>query len=378
MADQQARFREAQRAIRRGDRREARALLSQALKENPQDFRIWLLMAGAAGSPRASLDYIARAERLQPGHPTIARARAWAEKRLAASGSAAEAPEPGAGVGQAAATLGATPAAAGRARRRHVVARAALFAFFMLLVAVVTGWAWSQRPQTRQPAGAVAQAVTTTPTSVKAVATEAATVIRGQFLPRSVAAATATPEATGTPLAFPVHRKVSSASSDPRPTWTVTPSPTPTATATPTVAPTFVSVSTAPQPVVRPAGVGPDERWIDVNLTQQRLVAYEGDVPVFETLVSSGTWNHPTVTGQFRVWLRFTSQTMDGRRLGYNYYLENVPYVMYFFEDYALHGTYWHNNFGTPMSHGCVNLPTPAAEWIFNWSSIGTLVNVHY
>jgi len=144
------------------------------------------------------------------------------------------------------------------------------------------------------------------------------------------------------------------------------------------MAPTFVSEDNAVVPVLRPAGVGPNEKWIDVNLTRQVLVAYEGDVPVFDTLVSSGTWNHPTVTGQFRIYLRFTAQTMDGRRLGYDYYLENVPYVMYFFEDYALHGTYWHNNFGTPMSHGCVNLPTPAAEWIFNWSSMGTLVNVHY
>jgi lipoprotein-anchoring transpeptidase ErfK/SrfK len=76
--------------------------------------------------------------------------------------------------------------------------------------------------------------------------------------------------------------------------------------------------------------------------------------------------------------LRYESQTMDGRLLGYDYYLENVPYVMYFYQDYALHGTYWHNNFGTPMSHGCVNLPTADAGWLFNWTSIGTLVNVHY
>lgn len=87
---------------------------------------------------------------------------------------------------------------------------------------------------------------------------------------------------------------------------------------------------------------------------------------------------HATVTGQFHVWLRFESQTMDGRLLGYDYYLEDVPYVMYFYNDYALHGTFWHNNFGTPMSHGCVNLATPDAQWLYNWSSLGTMVNVHY
>ena len=69
---------------------------------------------------------------------------------------------------------------------------------------------------------------------------------------------------------------------------------------------------------------------------------------------------------------------MDGSRLGYDYYLENVPYVMYFFEDYALHGAYWHNNFGYQMSHGCVNIAPSDAGWIYNWSAYGTVVNVHH
>ena len=69
---------------------------------------------------------------------------------------------------------------------------------------------------------------------------------------------------------------------------------------------------------------------------------------------------------------------MNGYRLGYDYYLPNVPYVQYFYRDYAIHGTYWHNNFGTPMSHGCVNLTIPDSQWIFNWASNGTVVNVHY
>jgi len=140
--------------------------------------------------------------------------------------------------------------------------------------------------------------------------------------------------------------------------------------------PTFVSPQVG-SPTSRPLGVGPFERWIDVDLGSQTLAAYEGNQLVFSSLISSGTWNHPTVTGQFRIWVRYESQTMDGRRLGYDYYLENVPYVMYFFEDYALHGTFWHNNFGTPMSHGCVNMKTQDAQWIFNWSSLGTVVNVH-
>jgi LysM repeat protein len=127
---------------------------------------------------------------------------------------------------------------------------------------------------------------------------------------------------------------------------------------------------------IAPISYGP--RWIDVNLTTQRLIAYEEKEPVYSTAISSGLWPHLTVTGLFEVYVRYQSQTMNGYRLGYDYYLTNVPYVMYFYRDYAIHGTYWHNNFGTPMSHGCVNAPTPDAQWLYNWSSYGTPVNVHY
>jgi lipoprotein-anchoring transpeptidase ErfK/SrfK len=145
---------------------------------------------------------------------------------------------------------------------------------------------------------------------------------------------------------------------------------------TPTPVPTFVS-SGWQKPVNRPFGVDSDERWIDVDLSAQSLYAYEGNTLIFETLISSGLSSHPTVTGQFRVWYLTASQTMDGRRLGFDYYLPKVPYVMYFFEDYALHGTYWHNNFGNPMSHGCVNMRTDDAEWVFSWAEVGTVVSVH-
>ncbi|MFN2222474.1 MAG: L,D-transpeptidase [Candidatus Promineifilaceae bacterium] len=160
------------------------------------------------------------------------------------------------------------------------------------------------------------------------------------------------------------------------PMWTATPAPTNTPTPSPTPNPTFVSSAYGLGDYM-PDGIDRNERWVDVDLSTQTLVAYEGLVPVFETLVSTGTASHPTVTGQFRIWLRFRAQDMDGYRLGYNYYLRNVPYVQYFYEDYALHGTFWHSNFGQPMSHGCVNLATPDAEWLYNWAGYGTLVNVH-
>ncbi|PIE82345.1 MAG: hypothetical protein CSA11_00955 [Chloroflexi bacterium] len=168
-----------------------------------------------------------------------------------------------------------------------------------------------------------------------------------------------------------------SSNAAPRAEWTITPTPTNTPTPTPTLVPTFLAPQLG-QPAMRPFGVAHNEKWIDVNLSTQTLNAYEGNEIVYSTKISSGMDDHPTVTGMFRIWLRFESQTMDGSRLGYDYYLENVPYVMYFFEDYALHGTYWHNNFGYQMSHGCVNLSTADANWIYNWSLYGTVVNIHH
>ncbi len=136
----------------------------------------------------------------------------------------------------------------------------------------------------------------------------------------------------------------------------------------------------APQPAAAaPApAVSYGNRWIDVNLTTQSLTAYENNTPVYNALISSGAYPYLTVTGQFQIYLRYQAQDMNGYRLGYDYYLPNVPYVQYFYRDFALHGTYWHNNFGTPMSHGCVNLSTPDAQWIYGWSTYGTVVNVHY
>jgi len=121
-------------------------------------------------------------------------------------------------------------------------------------------------------------------------------------------------------------------------------------------------------------------RWIDVNLSAQRLLAYEGNRVVYSALVSTGIARYPTPTGTFRIQRKYISDDMTGgsRARGDYYYLPNVPYCQYFYAGYSLHGTYWHSNFGTPMSHGCINLSTPDAAWLFNWTSIGTRVVIHY
>jgi LysM repeat protein len=114
-------------------------------------------------------------------------------------------------------------------------------------------------------------------------------------------------------------------------------------------------------------------KWIDINLATQGLVAYEGQRPVYWATVSTGTARTPTVKGRFRIYSKYRSTTMSGP--GYRY--TNVPYVMFFYRGYSMHGTYWHNNFGYPMSHGCVNLRTSDAQWLYNWAPVGTLVVIH-
>ncbi|MGI8588004.1 MAG: LysM peptidoglycan-binding domain-containing protein [Chloroflexia bacterium] len=119
-------------------------------------------------------------------------------------------------------------------------------------------------------------------------------------------------------------------------------------------------------------------KWIDVNVSTQTLTAYEGSTPVFSTLVSTGVSWHPTVIGDYKIYVKYLADDMSGGYGAEYYYLPAVPYTMYFTGGYAIHGTYWHHNFGHPMSHGCVNLPTPAAKWIYNWAPVGTPVHTHW
>lgn len=127
----------------------------------------------------------------------------------------------------------------------------------------------------------------------------------------------------------------------------------------------------------RPDGVGEAERWIDVDLEHQTLVAYEGLVPVFATLVASGRVRDPedprgtfdTPHGLFRITSKHITHTMDGdHAVDGPYSIEDVPYVMYFQLAFALHSAFWHNSFGHPRSHGCVNLAPDDARWLFEWA----------
>jgi len=133
----------------------------------------------------------------------------------------------------------------------------------------------------------------------------------------------------------------------------------------------------APAPKIAappPPAAGSGAKRFLIDLSEQRLYAYEGDTMVRTTLVSTGLPGTPTVTGTFYIYLRYSSQRM----VGPGYDLPGVPYVQYFYQSYGLHGTYWHNNFGQPMSHGCVNMPTPESEWAYSWATYGTPVIVQH
>lgn len=117
-----------------------------------------------------------------------------------------------------------------------------------------------------------------------------------------------------------------------------------------------------------------EEKWIEVDLSDQVLKAWQGTSLFLETRVSTGLPRTPTPQGVFNIWIKLRATKMEGGTGRGYYYLPNVPYVMFFqneklpgWKGYGLHGTYWHNDFGNQRSHGCVNLPTPVAKQLYEW-----------
>jgi lipoprotein-anchoring transpeptidase ErfK/SrfK len=124
------------------------------------------------------------------------------------------------------------------------------------------------------------------------------------------------------------------------------------------------------KPKPRPEGIPAGAKWIEIDLYEQTLAAYEGDEIVYATLVSSGLPWWRTEPGLFQIWVKVRQAKMSGRA-GYPdyYFLEDVPWTMYFNGSFALHGAYWHDRFGIRHSHGCVNLSLADAKWIFEWAT---------
>ena len=120
------------------------------------------------------------------------------------------------------------------------------------------------------------------------------------------------------------------------------------------------------QPMQRPRGIAKTGKWMHVELGQQVLTAYEGDKMVFATLISAGKKITSTKAGRFEVYAKTVHSTMRGRPWD-DYYAEEVPLVLHYDAGRALHGAYWHDQFGIPKSHGCINLSPPDAAWLFAW-----------
>jgi hypothetical protein len=132
---------------------------------------------------------------------------------------------------------------------------------------------------------------------------------------------------------------------------------------------------------VRPNPVPPEGvtngRWIDVDLAEQTLSVYENNQLIFATVIASGLEPFWTRPGLFQIYQKKETETMRNNDPTDYYYLDNVPWTMYFDKARALHGAYWRTRFGYPQSHGCVNLSVGDSHWLFNWAHEGDYVYVH-
>ncbi|WP_353671922.1 L,D-transpeptidase [Synechocystis sp. LKSZ1] len=116
-----------------------------------------------------------------------------------------------------------------------------------------------------------------------------------------------------------------------------------------------------------------EQRWLEVDLAHQRLIAWQGKTPIYAVIVSTGKSQTPTPTGLFTIQRKLREDRMRGA----DYDRPNVPYVMYFHHGYAIHGADWHHRFGTPVSHGCINVAVDHAQWLFEWTDLGVSVLIH-
>ena len=379
----------ARESLRRGDKASARQMGERAALLAPDVEDAWLILAASDPNPEDALAYAKKALQLNPHSGRAHRAVEWASRRLQPAEPVTSPVPPTPRPVEAASSLPRKQA------YQTAVAMPALkppqtgnWLLPVLLMSIGILFI-----------GFLGLVVLTGPTLVSMVSNAARPapthenlwapmeIAKPGVAPISVGAPAVQADDTPVPTAIPTLQPTDTQVPTSEPTEAPTQAPTDAPTESSTVIPDFTetpgsmsmeviddtptSEYNPPKPEV---AIGNGDRWIDVDLTNQMLYAYEGDVIVNSFIVSTGTWMTPTVTGEYKIYVKYRSGSMSGP----GYYLPDVPYIMYFYKGYGLHGTYWHNNFGTPMSHGCVNLRTEEAGWLFNWASVGTLVNVHY
>ncbi len=392
-------YRYAREALKNGNMADARQWAERAAELAPQTEDPWLILAVTV-TPKESVKYINKALEINPNSPRAKQGMDWAMQRLGKTPKAGTSPD---GGKQA---QGAIPSKSKDTVRSEDVKnpkkRIPVLPILLILMgcAVFAFAAWSAvtspvmasilytvstpRVEAKPPFALVNIAKPAT-AAAQPIAEVIAPTVTFTVIPPTAEIQEAQPEVVVIP---PTEIPTTAPSIDavilPTDIPFVEPAPTqPEVTSEPgvvvaeivadTPTPEYVQPTAAPN-APPPVAVSDGVHWIDVDLSQQRLYAYAGDTLMNSFVVSTGTWQTPTVTGKFNIWIKVRSQAMSGP----GYYLPDVPYVMYFYKDYGLHGTYWHNNFGTPMSHGCVNLTIPDSEWLYNFSSVGTMVNVHY
>jgi len=382
---------EARESLRRGDKASARQLGEQAALLAPEMEDAWLILTASEPDPQEALAYARKALELNPQSVRARRGVEWASGRLKQAEALKErsplSPKIADGQVEAVSSLPkkhayqtAVALPQLKSQGRNWLLPALLAGGACVLFGFIAFFAWTS------PALASIVSSVSAPVPTQENLWAPAEIAKPQVTPIDASAFAVqladTPASTTAPLgASPTPTNAPALTPTDGPTQA--PTAIPAATETPGVMVMEIVPDTPTSEYVAPAdsasnppiaSSGNGVRWIDVDLTNQRVYAYEGDVVVNSFIVSTGTYLTPTVTGKFKVYIRLASGNMRGP----GYFLPDVPYIMYFHKSYGLHGTYWHNNFGTPMSHGCVNLSITDAAWLYNWSRLGTEVNVHY
>lgn len=325
----------AQSALKAGDKKEAREWARKVLKISPDHEDAYLILA-ATSTPKESVKYLTRVLELNPQNQKARSGMRWAIEQMKEE----EIQKKQNNAKEDTAELKVKPSSPSSSARsktntRNSKKQSSLWAVLLFVFIVITGLAvftWYGLPYVYAASKEVKEP---RPSGV---------VIKPTLTP------------TPTPI----------------PTSTPTPLPTSTPKPTPTVDKTYLSYFAHSWDI--PIEVtGSDDFWIEVDLSEQMVYTYRGDTFLESFLVSTGTSSYPTVTGTFRIYAKYPAYLM----IGPGYYLPDVPYSMFFYKGYSLHGTYWHNNFGTPMSHGCVNMRTSDAAWVYENAPIGTYVFVH-
>ena len=389
----------AREALKNGNMADARQWAERAAELAPQSEDPWLILAAVA-SPKESEKYLNKALEINPNSPRAKQGMEWAMQRLGKTPKAGTSPDGGKQAQGAA--LNVSKSLPQSEEVKNPKKRIPILPILLILMgcAVFLFAAWSavtspvlasilyaaSTPQVEsKPPFAQVNIAKPTAAIAQPMAQVIAPTVTFTAIPPTAEVQEVQPEVVILPPTdIPTLAPAIEAAILPTETAFVEPIPAqPEVTSEPgvvvaeivadTPTPEFVQPTAAPN-APPPVAVSNGVHWIDVDLSQQRLYAYAGDTLMNSFVVSTGTWQTPTVTGEFNIWIKVRSQAMSGP----GYYLPDVPYVMYFYKDYGLHGTYWHNNFGTPISHGCVNLTIPDAEWLYNFSSVGTMVNVHY